>query len=86
MPGGLRPSLTGLYWSRAPSSQTGSGSTATTLYRGAFTRVDGRVARTLLRGIEGQVGVTNLFDAKPVAWPGTTDRRWYAGVTIDQRF
>jgi outer membrane receptor for ferrienterochelin and colicins len=84
LPGGLRPSLTGLYWSRAPSSETGSGSTAATFYRGAFTRVDGRVARTLLPGIEGQVGVTNMFDAKPVAWPGTTNRRWYVGFSMDR--
>jgi outer membrane receptor protein involved in Fe transport len=74
-----------LYWSKAPSSQTGDGSAATTLYRGAFTRVDARLSRTFLRGVDGQIGVTNLFDAAPVAWPGTTDRRWYVGLTIDQR-
>jgi outer membrane receptor for ferrienterochelin and colicins len=86
LPGGWRPSVTGLYWSSAPSSRTGAGSTATTLYRGAFTRLDGRIARTLLRGIDGQLGVTNLLGVKPAAWPGTTDRRWYVGFSMDQRF
>jgi outer membrane receptor for ferrienterochelin and colicins len=82
LPGGLRPSVTGLYWSRAPSSQMDDGSM---FYRGAFMRVDARLSRTFLRGVDGQIGVTNLFDARPIAWPGTTDRRWYVGLRIDQR-
>ena len=86
LPARLRSSLTGLYWGEAPASRTTSGSTSATLYRGAFTRVDGRVARSFMRGVEAQLGVTNLFDAKPIAWPGTTARRWYIGASIDQQF
>ena len=67
-------------------TNTGGGTTTTTVYRGAFTRVDARLSRALMRGVDAQVGVTNAFDAKPVAWPGTTDRRAYVGVKIDRQF
>jgi outer membrane receptor for ferrienterochelin and colicins len=86
LPAQLRSSLTVLYWSAAPASQVSVGLTTATVYRGAFTRLDGRLARTFASGVEGQVGVTNLFDARPADWPGVTERRWYVGMKIDRGF
>lgn len=80
LPASLRGSVTGLYWSKAPSSEAG----AATPYRAAFTRIDARLARTFARGIGGQIGVTNLFAAAPANWPGSTGRRWYIGATVSR--
>lgn len=82
----VRTSLTGLYWSEAPASQVSSGTTTATVYRGEFTRMDARLSRAVMRGVDVQVGVVNAFDARPVAWPGMTGRRWYAGVKVDRQF
>ncbi len=86
LPSRVHSSLTALYWSAAPASQQSLGLTTTTVYRGAFTRVDGRLSRTFASGVDGQVGVTNLLDARPLDWPGVTERRWYVGMTIDRGF
>jgi outer membrane receptor for ferrienterochelin and colicins len=86
LPARVRSSFTGLYWSKAPASFVTTGPNTATVYRGAFARVDGRLARIFMNGVEGQVGVTNLFDARPRDWPGNTARRWYVGVSIDQQF
>ncbi|HEY4218666.1 MAG TPA: TonB-dependent receptor [Gemmatimonadaceae bacterium] len=84
LPARVRSSLTVLYWSAAPASQATVGLATTTIYRGAFTRVDGHVSRPFARGVEGQAGVTNLFDTTPRDWPGITERRWYVGVSVDR--
>jgi outer membrane receptor for ferrienterochelin and colicins len=86
LPARLRASLTGLYWSRAPASQESVGLETVTVYRGAFSRFDARVARTFLPGVEVQAGVQNLLDARPVDWPGSTARRWYVGLSADRGF
>ena len=86
LPAGLRPSLTALYWSAAPTSETSGAGGTTVLYRGSFTRIDGRLARELSPGVSGLVGVMNLFDSRPHDWPGDTARRWYVGVMVDRGF
>jgi outer membrane receptor for ferrienterochelin and colicins len=86
LPARVRSSITGLYWSVAPISRGMDGVGPFTENRDSFTRVDGRLARTFMRGVDGQVGVTNLFGATPRGWPGTTARRWYVGASIDQAF
>jgi outer membrane receptor for ferrienterochelin and colicins len=85
LPARVRSSVTTLYWSASPASRATSGTSTLTSYRGAFTRVDGRLTRPLMSGVDAQAGVTNLFGARPPAWPGTTARRWYLGVSIDRR-
>lgn len=84
LPATVHASLTGLYWSSTPSSYLSNAAGTIIGRRGQLTRVDGRVARTFA-GIEWQAGVTNVFNAKPRQWPGTTDRRWYVGASIDQQ-
>ncbi|HEY4306757.1 MAG TPA: TonB-dependent receptor [Gemmatimonadaceae bacterium] len=86
LPMRVRSSVTGLYWSKSPASQTTTGAMTSTVYRGDFTRVDARLARPFKGGVEAQLGVQNLFDARPIAWPGTTARRWYVGASINQQF
>lgn len=82
----LEPSVTLLYWSKAPAEQTTVGFNTVTAYRDPFTRVDARIARAVGAGVEAQVGVQNLFDARPADWPGITERQWYAGVKVGRAF
>ena len=86
LPGALRPTLTLLAWGRAPAAEVTAGGATTVRYRGAFTRVDARLARSLAPGVDAQLGATNLFGATPTAWPGTTARRVYAGASLERGF
>lgn len=86
LPAGFRPSVTALYWGRAPASFESQFGATTVVRRGAFTRVDFNVQRALAEGVEANIGVTNLLDAHPLLWPGTTARRIYAGVTATRGF
>jgi outer membrane receptor for ferrienterochelin and colicins len=85
-PAGLQPSVTLLYWAAAPASQSTLGFTTVTTYRAAFTRVDAQLARTVGGGVDVQVGVQNVFGARPLDWPGITARQIYAGATLTHGF
>jgi outer membrane receptor for ferrienterochelin and colicins len=86
LPMRVHASVTGLYWSKAAASQESVGAETITLYRAAFSRLDARIARTFAPGVDVQAGVQNLFDARPVDWPGNVDRRWYVGLSVDRGF
>ena len=86
LPHGIHPSLTGFYWSATPESRVTSGFSTTILDRAAFTRFDASVMKAFPSGVDGKIGVMNVFDARPRSWPGETARRWYLGLSIDRGF
>ena len=83
LPSSLRASVIGLYTSSAPVAVASDGSVTN---QGAYTHVDARLARRVLDGLDAQIGVTNVFDARPNNWPGPVERAFYAGLTLDRSF
>jgi outer membrane receptor for ferrienterochelin and colicins len=76
LPFGLRTTVTGLYTGSAPVMRDGD----STIFQGAYTRMDLRLAQSLPHELEASFGVINLFDAHPANWPGAAERQVYAGL------
>lgn len=80
LPLGVRGSVSALHTGRTPM-QRDADSGAITAWRGAFTRVDARVARALVADLEFVLGADNLFDRRPAEWAGFTGRHLYTSLS-----
>ena len=83
LPSAVRASLVALYTSSAPVDVS---STGVVTRQGSYAHLDARLARRILDGLDAELGVMNLFDARPANWPGPVDRAFYAGLTLDRAF
>lgn len=79
MPGGTFD-VTARYTGTAPILGTAGGRTRVVGEREAFFATDLQLAGSLTGGVAINVGVDNLFDARPADWPGQVQRRFYLGV------
>ena len=79
LPFGVRTSVSAIATSRGPMERD-STSGAITSWRGAFTRLDLRVARSI-GNIDISAGADNVFDKQPATWPGFTGRHVYTAVS-----
>lgn len=79
MPGGTFD-VTARYTGTAPIVGTAGGQTRVIGEREAFFSTDLQMAGTLTGGVGINLGVDNLFDARPADWPGQVQRRIYLGV------
>lgn len=77
LPYNIRSSLTFLYTGKAPIHRDTVSQTA--YYRSSYTRTDLQMTRPIMRGISVQGGVQNVFNQKPVDWPGIVGRQWFVG-------
>jgi len=82
LPGGTFD-LTARYTGTAPIVAAAGGPMRVTGERGAFFSTDLQVAGSLTGAVGINVGVDNLFDARPADWPGQVERRFYLGVRGD---
>jgi outer membrane receptor protein involved in Fe transport len=79
--GGLAGTASAVWTGRAAAAVAEDGRVS---YRDGFLRVNARLAQTVARRGAGefqlQLGVNNLFEARPALWPGFTGRQVYTGV------
>ena len=78
LPVGIRGSFTAVYTGRTPMAREGE----TVLYRRGFPRIDLRVTRSLGPDLRLALGVDNVLDEFPEAWPGYAGRRLYSSITV----
>jgi outer membrane receptor for ferrienterochelin and colicins len=72
--------VSGSYTAATPIDRTASGLTTK---RDAFTRVDLRLTRPIVRGLDANAGVTNLFDRRlGTDWPGFTGRQLQVSLVL----
>jgi outer membrane receptor for ferrienterochelin and colicins len=76
--------LTARYTGRAPIvTSTLAGEEELSGHQEEFLAIDLQLAGKLMNGLGVQVGVDNLFDARPDDWPGQIERRVYLGVRAE---
>ncbi|MFP3948423.1 MAG: TonB-dependent receptor domain-containing protein [Longimicrobiales bacterium] len=78
LPAGMGGSLTAVYTGRTPMALEGE----SVMHRRGFPRVDLRVTRFLGSDLQLALGVDNVLDEIPEAWPGYAGRRLYSSVTV----
>ncbi len=77
--------LTARYTGPAPILGTAAGETRVVGERDAFLATDVQLAGMLSGGVGFNVGVDNLFNARPAEWPGQVERRFYLGARAEVR-
>jgi outer membrane receptor protein involved in Fe transport len=77
LPFGGRVSVTAVYTGSTPLERAASALRE----REAYTRMDARIARTVIDAFELSVGVENVFDRTPADWPGFTGRQAHIGMS-----
>jgi outer membrane receptor for ferrienterochelin and colicins len=81
LPFDLRGSVTLLHTGRT-AMQRDAESGRVTSWRDAFSRVDVRIARTIVSlGVDAVLGADNLFDRRPAEWAGFTGRHIYGSLS-----
>jgi outer membrane cobalamin receptor len=75
--------VTARYTGPAPVLTTASGQTRVTGEREAFFSTDAQLAGRVTGGVAVNLGVDNLFDARPADWPGRVERRYYLGLRAE---
>jgi outer membrane receptor for ferrienterochelin and colicins len=73
---GSRLTFTAVHTGKTPLARTDSGPHE----RDPFTRIDLRMAQTVLNRVDVSVGVENLFEERPTGWPGFSGRQGYVGL------
>lgn len=79
LPGGTLD-VTARYTGTAPIVGTVGGQMQVTGEREAFLSTDLQLAGSLTSAVGINVGVDNVFDARPADWPGQVERRFYLRI------
>lgn len=80
LPFALRTSVSAVATGRTPMERDTTTGVVTS-WRGAYTRVDMRVARSIARHVEFSFGADNVFNQQPAIWPGFTGRHLYTTLS-----